>query len=98
MPPSIQVGRVLAADSRTIHRNGTRGDRVLRLPLPLGECRGRGPSDETKNTSFSFLSERTKRMEESFLFLLLSYSLTPALYQRQKALTYKIFAHYERFA
>jgi len=28
MPPSIQVDRVLAADSRTIHRNGTRDDLV----------------------------------------------------------------------
>ena len=33
MPPSIQVGRVLAAASRTIHRDGTRDDRTVRDQL-----------------------------------------------------------------
>jgi len=32
-------------------------------------------------------------MEESFLFLLLSYALTPTLSQRERAFTYKILAH-----
>jgi hypothetical protein len=35
-------------------------------------------------------------MEESFLFLLLSYALTPTLSQRERAFTYKFVAH--RFA
>ena len=32
-------------------------------------------------------------MEESFLFLLLSYALTPTLSQRERAITYKILGH-----
>ena len=32
-------------------------------------------------------------MEESFLFLLLSYALTPALSQKGEGVTYKLLAH-----
>ena len=33
-------------------------------------------------------------MEESFLFFLLSYTLTPTLPQREREFTYKILAHW----
>ena len=33
-------------------------------------------------------------MEGSFLFFLLSYTLTPALSQREREFTYKILAHW----
>ena len=61
---------------------------VGKLPLPLGEGWGEGPATKLKILFSPFLSERTgKRMEESFLFLLLSYALTPALSQREREFT-----------
>src|SRR6266545_511451 len=46
-------------------------------------------SDETQDTSFFFFvwSGQEKRMEGSFLFLLLSYALTPALSQREREMS-----------
>ena len=59
-------------------------------PSPVGRDKegwGEGPSGRTQNTSFSFfIGADRKRMEEGFLFLLLSYALTPALSQREREL------------
>jgi len=52
-------------------------DFVGKRPLPLGEGWGEGLATKPKILFSPFLSERTgKRMEESFLFVLLSYALT----------------------
>jgi len=58
---------------------------VGKLPLPLGEGRGEGLATKPKILLPPFLSEWTgKTKEESFLFVLPSYPLTPTLSQRER--------------
>src|SRR5205807_4788484 len=67
--------------------------RICCFPLPLERGRGEGLATKPKILLSPFLSEQTgKRMEESFLFLLLSYTLTPTLSQRERAFTHKFLA------
>ena len=68
-------------------------DFVGKRPLPLGEGWGEGLATKPKILFSPFLSERAgKRMEESFLFLLLSYALTPAHSKKGEGV-YKFLAH-----
>jgi len=60
----------------------------------LGEAGVRGLATKRKILLLSpFLSEwKGKRMKESFLFLLLSYALTPTLSQKEREFAYEILA------
>ena len=66
-----------------------------KLPLPLGEGRGEGLATKPKTLLSPFLIGADKKEDGGeFLFLLLSYALTPTLSQREREFGYKTLAHW----
>ena len=66
-----------------------------KLPLPLGEGRGEGIATKSKTLLSPFLIGADKKEDGgSFLFLLLSYTLTPTLSQWEREFIYKILARW----